>query len=302
VKPSITEDVALLALLDSRPRGTSAADLVRDVLLTGSAAQVWSQAKSDTGMLFASDSDALGEAERAVRGWADAGLLWVSILDPGYPARLRAVQDAPAFLFYRGDLSLLARGMSVVGSRAASEAGLTRAAAAVRVLVDAGYSVISGLASGVDACAHTAAIAAGGRPVGVIATGIAATYTPAGTRALHEQVAETGVLVSQFRPFAGARKQTFLQRNATMSGIGYATFVGDAGERSGARAQARMAMEHGRPVILPVEVVEANQWAQAMRDLPNVHIVGGVDDLSASIEQIEASATDLTGLLTRMVG
>lgn len=125
--------------------------------------------------------------------------------------------------------------------------------------------------------------------MGVIATGIAAPYTPAASRGLHEQVAEHGVLVSQFRPRSHAEKHTFLLRNATMSGLGIATIVVEAGEHSGARAQARRAMEHGRPVLLTRSVIDATQWGRGLADgtRPNVFPVNSLDHVNAALDQIE---------------
>lgn len=166
-------------------------------------------------------------------------------------------------------------GISVVGSRDASPEGTQRAADVARHLVERQIAVISGLARGIDFAAHTAALEAGGVALGVIASGIAGTYTPASSRDLHDAVAARGALVSQFWPSAHALRHTFLQRNATMSGLGFATFVIEAGETSGARAQARLAMQHGRPVILTDRVVERTQWGRALADgqRANVHVV-----------------------------
>ena len=157
------------------------------------------------------------------------------------------------------------------------------------------------MARGIDTAAHEAAIAAGGCPVGVIATRIAGPYTPAASRDLHEQVAERGVLVSQFRPRAHAEKHTFLVRNSTMSGLGIATIVVEAGEHSGARAQARLAMEHGRPVLLTRSVIDTTKWGRELADgtRSNVFPVGSLDDVQAALDQIAWTSSD--ALLDRIL-
>ena len=238
------QNAALLALLTHRTDGLTVREVMTEVVASEDAVGVW-ETLNPPGLF--GDSAELAAARDEIDGWVRDGLTFTSILDADYPARLRGVFDAPPFLFYRGDLGVAAGGVSVVGSRDASPQACDRAASIAQLLVARGLPVISGLARGVDTAAHEATVAAGGRPVGVIATGIAAPYTPATSRALHEQVAERGVLVSQFWPRAHAEKHTFLLRNATMSGLGIATIVVQAGEHSGARAQARRAMEHGRP-------------------------------------------------------
>lgn len=110
-------------------------------------------------------------------------------------------------------------------------------------------SVIAGLAEGIDTAAHRAALVAGGRTVAFIGTGIDKRY-PAANIEIHDEIAHSGLVLSQFYPGAGPTKHTFPMRNVLMSGYGLATIVVEAGEYSGSRIQARTAGEHGRPVIL----------------------------------------------------
>ncbi len=105
--------------------------------------------------------------------------------------------------------------------------------------MSAGITVISGLAAGIDTAAHVAALDAGGRTVAVLGTGINRVY-PAANRELQERIACEGLVLSQFWPDAAATKKSFPLRNATMSGYGRVTIVGEAGETSGARIQARV--------------------------------------------------------------
>lgn len=292
------QNAALLALLTHRPDGLTVREVMTEVLASEDAVGVW-ETLNPPGLF--GDSAQLAAARDEIDGWVRDGFAFTSILDPDYPARLRGVFDAPPFLFYRGDLSVAAGGVSVVGSRGASPQACDRAASIAQLLVTRGLPVISGLARGIDAAAHEATVASGGRPVGVIATGIAALYTPATSRALHEQVAERGVLVSQFWPRAHAEKHTFLLRNATMSGLGIATIVVEAGEHSGARAQARRAMEHGRPVLLTRSVIDTTRWGRELADgtRPNVFTVNSLDDVTAALDQIEWTSSD--ALLNRIL-
>lgn len=299
------EDATLLALLATRAKGQSIPSVIADVLAAGCASDAWLD-RHPTDLFGQSDSTDVEDAERTLVEWGAARGRFASILSEDYPARLRSVHDAPPYLFFRGDSALVqVGGMSVVGSRTASRQGLARAEEVARLLVRREIPVISGLARGVDEAAHRATIDAGGRPIGVIATGVDAPYTPAATRDLHEQVAERGVLVSQFAPLAHAMKHTFLQRNATMSGLGLATIIIEAGEHSGARAQARMAMEHGRPVVLTDEVVSRTEWGALLAngDRPNVLVAASLGEVEDAVDRILALSSlamqDLDKVLAR---
>ncbi|MGH3243253.1 MAG: DNA-processing protein DprA, partial [Spirillospora sp.] len=189
---------------------------------------------------------------------------------------------------------------SVVGSRAASEHGLRFAAHVAESLVRRKVTVVAGLAAGIDTAAHRAALDSGGRTVAFIGTGINKVY-PAANRDLHDEISSRGLLISQFWPDAPPQKHTFLMRNATMSGYGMATVVVEAGEHSGARAQARMAVEHGRPVILTNMVVRANAWARALVDRPGVHTATSVDDVLTIVGELVNGASALDADLRRLV-
>ena len=187
--------------------------------------------------------------------------------------------------------------VSVIGSRDASDAGLGMATALARALSASQMTVISGLARGIDAAAHRATLDAGGRTVAVIGTGVSRAY-PAENRALQDEIAHRGLVLSQFWPDAPPQKHTFLMRNATMCGYGLATVVIEAGETSGARSQARMAVEHGRLVILTDQVATRNQWAQRLVGRPGVHVASSVDDVMRIVEQVMAMWDDLGRLVT----
>jgi DNA processing protein len=242
----------------------------------------------------------LEEARRDIRIWTkDQRHTVTTIIDAAYPIRLRGIHQAPPLLFSRGLLKPDDRAVSVVGSRKASERGLEIASSVARALVAKSVTVVAGLAAGIDTAAHRAALDAGGRTVAVIGTGINRQY-PAANRELHHEIAEHGLLISQFWPDAPAQKHTFPMRNATMSGYGMATVVVEAGEHSGARSQARMAVEHGRPVILTDLVVTANMWAKALVGRPGVHVADSlqavmdtIDDLFEESRRVDAALRSL---------
>ena len=170
------EAAALFALLRARPRGASWGSIASEVELAGSAEAVL--AAGDDDALFAA-IDAEAEIERAVKElaeWAGEGYRFVTVLDDDYPGRLRDIREVPPFLFFEGDLRRDDDGMSVVGSRSATDWGLNFAAEAAGLLVSEGLSVIAGLAAGIDTAAHRAALDGSGRTVAFIGTGISRAY------------------------------------------------------------------------------------------------------------------------------
>ncbi|HSR93665.1 MAG TPA: DNA-processing protein DprA [Solirubrobacterales bacterium] len=191
----------------------------------------------------------LDQLEEQVISYEQGGIRLITVLDATYPTNLRMVHDRPPALFVRGRLSTAdERSVALVGSRKASTAGLEKAAEIAQVLVAQNYAVISGLAAGIDTAAHRATLAADGRTVAVIGTGLRHSF-PRQNAELQERLGRESAVISQFWPGQEARKWTFPQRNAVMSGFARATVVVEAGNTSGARMQARLAIEHGRPVF-----------------------------------------------------
>lgn len=277
-----TELVALLSLLRMRPGAASWAAIARDVAECGSATAVLDSELD--GALLPPEADRHA-SEAAVADWRQRGLRWVTILDDDYPARLRDIREAPPLLFVQGQLVASDEGVSVVGSRDATTEALEQAAAIAAFLVADGLSVISGLAAGVDTAAHQAALDQSGRTVAFLGTGITQHY-PAANRPLQQEIARDGLLLSQFYPDAPPTRQSFPMRNATMSGYGLATIVVAAGEKSGARIQARVAGEHGRPVILTTRVVERTEWGRRMAGSPNVHVARTLSEVKDAVRRI----------------
>ncbi len=294
------ERAALVALLQARPAGMRWAEITAEVLEAGSALEVWHRVVPAALMSLPGELDALESAAQDIGLWTNQGCSLVSILDGDYPARLRGIHQAPPVLFARGTLIEDDSAVSVVGSRKATSRGLDIAAGIARELVSRGVTVVAGLALGIDSTAHRAALADGGRTVAVIGTGINSTY-PAENRDLQKEIASRGLLLSQFWPDAPPRKQNFLMRNATMSGYGLATVVVEAGEHSGARAQARMALEHGRPVILTDLVAERNDWAQALVGRPGIHVASSLPSVLDVVDQLMAERAALGTELRRFV-
>ncbi|MGH8616433.1 MAG: DNA-processing protein DprA [Burkholderiales bacterium] len=169
--------------------------------------------------------------------------------DTAYPALLGEIPDPPPVLFINGNVSLLNNpGLAVVGSRNATAQGCNNAEAFARTLSDAGLTIVSGLALGVDAAAHRGGLAGASRSVAVIGTGIDVVY-PARNRALAHALAEDGVLVSEFPLGTHALAGNFPRRNRILSGLALGCLVIEAAVHSGSLITARLAAEQGREVF-----------------------------------------------------
>ena len=288
------ERAALVALLKRAHSGWPR--VASECLERGSAIAVLDEARESQDALFPTPGDLdslITEAAESLAAWARMDLDVHTVIDDSYPVQLREIHEIPPILFTRGRLANDTRAIAVVGSRLASERGLGMAKIIARGLVASDIAVVSGLAAGIDTAAHEAALAAGGRTVAVIGTGIRQ-YYPAKNRPLQDRIATEGLVVSQFWPDAPPRKQQFPMRNAVMSGYAAATVVVEAGERSGARNQARLALAHGRPVILLHRLLD-HEWARDISERPGVRVVREPDELFAAVETIlDRRMADLT--------
>ena len=294
------EQVALVALLRTRPSGLSWPKLTEAVLAHGGAAAVWEYHHCEQLIPSPEASAALQDAETDLAAWEREGLRFLSVLDEDFPARLLDITETPPFVIAQGALRPDDPGLSVIGSRNASPRGIAMAGGIAKYLVAQGLTVISGLAAGIDTAAHSAALAANGRTVAFIATGSRGAFPPQ-NRDLQAAIVDRGLVLSQFWPDAPPRKPHFLMRNALMSGYGLATIVVEAGETSGARAQARMAVEHGRPVILTDVVVERNAWARSLAARPGVHVVSAVREIGPIVERIRSEPQRIEAALRALL-
>lgn len=232
-------------------------------------------------------SAALDEAAGEVAAWRGDGIELVSVLDRGYPENLRGVHDRPPLLFVTGKLVTAdARAVSVVGSRAPISAGIAAARRVAADLVDAGYTVFSGLAAGIDTAAHTASLSAGGRTVAVVGTGLRHCY-PVQNIGLSQRIARECAVVSQFWPDSPPTRRSFPMRNAVMSGMTLGTVIVEASHASGTRIQARVALAQGRPVFIHRSLL-AQPWARELATRPGAHAVTSAQEVLAVIERLMA--------------
>ncbi len=173
-----------------------------------------------------------------------------------YPNRLREAEHPVEVLYSRGNLDLLSsKSVSIVGARNASSAGIKRAAKLARMMVENDFTVMSGLAAGIDKVAHQAAIEAGGQTIAVLGTSLDE-YYPKENRILQDRIIKDFLVVSQV-PFYQSKNIPFKQkrwffpeRNKTMSALSEATIIVEAGETSGTLTQARAALKQGRKLFI----------------------------------------------------
>ena len=169
--------------------------------------------------------------------------------DDCYPPLLREIDDPPALLYVRGELTARDElSVALVGSRKRTSYGEMVTQRLSGELVRRGFTVVSGLALGIDTDAHEATLDAGGRTIGVLACGVDVNY-PASNANLRERMAESGAVISEFALGTEPRKNTFPQRNRIISGISLGTVVVEAPGKSGALITARLAGEQGREVF-----------------------------------------------------
>jgi DNA processing protein len=220
---------------------------------------------------FGLPSDAARALARSLRGGshsididaqlatlAAVGAQILPITDTRYPPLLRTIHDPPPLLYVRGEVAVLAQAqLAMVGSRRASPAGLRAAADLAGQAVRAGLHITSGLARGIDGAAHRGALAAAGRSVAVMATGIDQVY-PYRHRGLAAELVEAGCLVSEFPPGVAPLQYNFPRRNRLVSGLSLGVLVVEAALPSGSLITARSALEQGREVFaLPWSIFHA---------------------------------------------
>lgn len=275
------ELTALVALL--REGGRAWARYVVSAREAGAAHAISAQALLERELgLLAYEAQARAAAE--IARWRARGYRLVSVLDDSYPANLSVVPGRPPLLFVSGELlDADDRSVAVIGTRTPSAAGRELAAAIAASLSGAGYVVFSGLAKGIDACAHAAVLERGQRTVAVIGTGLEHSYPPEHA-ALQQQIARAGAVVSQFWPEAPPTRRSFPARNAVMSGLTLASVIVEAYTHSGTRVQARHALAQGRKLVL-MQPVMGQAWAQTLSRRDGVTVARTVDDVLRALKR-----------------
>jgi DNA processing protein len=189
------------------------------------------------------------EALREFEACARAGVTLVRHGTPAYPRPLAEIPDPPLILYTRGTLAARDElAVAIVGSRRCTLYGKQQAERLARALAQAGMTIVSGLARGIDGAAHRGAMEGGGRTIAVLATGLAKIYPPE-HEPLADEVAAHGALVTESPLFREALPGLFPQRNRIISGLSTGVIIVEASRNSGALHTARHAMEQGREVF-----------------------------------------------------
>jgi|SRR5437867_10522699 len=181
----------------------------------------------------------------------------IALGDERYPELLRAIYDPPAVLYCDGSVEPGDRqAVAIVGSRQATPYGLRITETLAGELSALGFTILSGFARGIDAAAHRAALAAGGRTIAVLGCGLDVDYPP-GHASLHAEIAGSGAVLTEFAPGTPPRATNFPRRNRIISGLALGVVVVEAADDSGSLITARLALEQGREVFAvpgPIDV------------------------------------------------
>jgi DNA processing protein len=204
----------------------------------------------------------------------------MAIGDPFYPPALAGTPDAPPLLYYRGTLTEAdKRAVGIVGSRRCSTYGRRVTEQVAGGLVRAGYTIVSGLALGIDGAAHSGALKAGGRTIAVLANGLASIYPPEHVD-LAREVQRSGCLLSETPMAIAPQAGMFHARNRIISGLSQAVIIVEAGERSGAQITASHAANQGREVFALPGNVDSPYSAGTLRLLRDgARLVRHADDI-----------------------
>jgi DNA processing protein len=233
--------------------------------------------KTLAALMNARNSDA---AQTELALCRDRGVRLMTIELPDYPRALTTIPDAPGVLYVRGDVLPVDRlALAVVGTRHGTNYGLRAADRLAGAMARAGYTIVSGLARGIDAAAHRAALTAGGRTLAVLGSGVLNIYPPEHGK-LAEEIIARGALLSEVPPLAPPLGHAFPQRNRIITALALGVLVVEAGEHSGALISARHAMEQGREVFAvpgPIDSPQSRGCHQLIRD--GAKLVERVEDI-----------------------
>ncbi|HEY7337098.1 MAG TPA: DNA-processing protein DprA [Bryobacteraceae bacterium] len=189
------------------------------------------------------------------------GAILIPLPDPRYPPRLRDIFDPPPVLFARGRIELLQTLMiSIVGTRRPTTYGTTAAGRLAKDLSMAGLAIVSGMARGIDTAAHKAALEAGGDTIAVFGCGVDDVY-PAENRKLALEIAEKGLVLSEFPMATPPYPQNFPVRNRIVSGLSLGVLVVEGSEYSGSGITAKLAAEQNREIFaVPGNITSKMSW------------------------------------------
>ncbi len=228
---------------------------------------------------------------------ADFGAKVITGSSPEYPSALRTIHNPPVVLYVWGELrSADAHAIGVVGSRNVTHYGTETAKKLSYQLAFAGYTVVSGLARGIDTSAHHGALAAKGRTIAVLGSGLATLYPPENL-GLAEKIAASGAVVSEYPMERPADRQTFPYRNRIVAGWGRGLLVVEAGLNSGALITANQAVEQGRTVFAVPGPIDRPTSAGTNRLIQQgARLVTSADDILDELGTLIPRASPMPGM------
>lgn len=232
-------------------------------------------------------AEAPSAVEDQVRRAVRIGAKMITADDPRFPFLLGKIYDPPAFVWMRGRLpptSNPEQSISIVGTRKPTEYGRRTARLLASRLATLGFTIVSGLAYGIDACAHRGALEAGGRTIAVLGSGLDRVYPPKHTR-LARAVIERGATISEFAMGAKPDAGNFPRRNRVISGLSLGTIVVEAYDEGGALITARLALEQNREVFaVPGPITsKASTGTNRLIQCGYAKLVQSVDDVLEEI-------------------
>ena len=221
------------------------------------------------------------------RNLASSGTTFLIREDEAYPRLLREIHDPPMGLYKKGGYALKDACIAVIGSRRTTQYGLSVARRLSSELVRLGFCVVSGLARGIDTAGHEGALAAGGRTVAVLGSGMDTIYPPE-NESLFMRIVEAGAVLSEFPFGRGPDKQTFPMRNRIVSGLCDAAVVVESDVDGGAMITARLAAEQGRTVFAVPGRIDQSTSAGCHRLIRDgAVLLTGVDDILSELSYLK---------------
>jgi DNA processing protein len=241
------------------------------------------------------------DANRELRRIKEMGAAILPITGTAYPERLRQIPDPPPFLYVRGGIRAQdQKAVAVVGSRSASPYGVRIARDLCRDLASLGFTVVSGMARGIDGEAHQAALEAGGRTVAVLGSGVDVIY-PGEHRSLYHEISGSGAIISELSMGTRPLAHHFPARNRIISGLSLGVVVVEATEKSGSLITARLAMEQGREVFaVPGQAGASRSRGAHQLIREGAKLVENVDDIVEEIAPQLRSRDRTRGLSPKM--
>ncbi|MGB0908803.1 MAG: DNA-processing protein DprA [Nitrospirales bacterium] len=240
------------------------------------------------------DEQTVASIQHEVKAVEQGSFAVLSILDTEYPARLQTIPDPPPLLYVTGKLDASdQQAIAIVGSRKATPTGCAFTYKLSRELSTIGFTIVSGLARGIDKSAHEGALEGMGRTIAVLGCGIDQTY-PREHQALRSRIEEQGAVLTEFPPKAAPHAYHFPQRNRLISGMSLGVVVTEAAENSGSLITAKLALDQNREVFaVPGAVTNKMSRGPHLLIKQGAKLVEGIDDiLEELIPQIENAMSE----------